>query len=107
QGPVPGALAASLTADPVAWLTAERLNLIAATEVACGTGRYHLAARLARTQAGFHYLHSRHEDAERMWSAVLAAAQKEGDRAAATHARLRLAAVACGCGRHAEALPAV
>lgn len=106
-GPVPGHVAASLTADPVAWLGAERLTLITAAELACAHGCYRLAAHLGRALAGFHYLHSRHEDAKRLWSAVLAAAQAAGDDVTATQARLRLAAVACGCGRHAEALPAV
>jgi len=42
-----------------------------------------------------------------MWAAVLAAADKAGDRVVATHARLRLAAVACEYGRHADAEPLV
>lgn len=106
-GPVLEHVADSLTADPIAWLTAERLTLITAAELACANGRYGLAAHLGRALAGFHYLHTRPEDAERLWSAVLAGAQAAGDELTATRASLRLVAATCGRGRHAQALPAV
>jgi DNA-binding SARP family transcriptional activator len=44
---VPAAVARRLTADPVAWFTAERVNLLAAVERACQAGWLDLAQQLA------------------------------------------------------------
>ncbi len=106
-GRVPEPLAARLTADPIAWFDAERLNLLAAAEGAGAARQYRHAAQLATFQATYHYLHNRFDDAERIWHVVLEAATNAGDHAAAAHAELRIAAVACCRGKHAEAEPAV
>jgi hypothetical protein len=47
---VPAATAERLTADPIAWFTAERVNLQAAIEQACEAGRLELARGLASRQ---------------------------------------------------------
>jgi DNA-binding SARP family transcriptional activator/tetratricopeptide (TPR) repeat protein len=107
EGPVPEPLAARLTIHPVAWFDAERLNLLAAAERASAAGKYRDAAQLATFQATYHYLHSRHEDAERIWHVVFKAATSARDHVAAARAELRIAAVACCRGKHAEAAPAV
>lgn len=107
RGPIPNVVADVLTSDAVAWLRAERLNLLVVAELACRAGDYRLADQLARVLAGFHYLHSQCDDAQRIWTAVLSAADNAGDQATSLHARLRLVAVACGCGRHAHILPEV
>jgi tetratricopeptide (TPR) repeat protein len=62
---VPDTAAARLTADPVAWFAAERLNLLAATRRACepGRGQHELAARLASCQLAFQNYQARFDDA--------------------------------------------
>jgi DNA-binding SARP family transcriptional activator len=102
---VPDAVAARLTADPVAWFSAERLNLLAATRRACqlGRGQHGLAARLASCQLAFQDYQARFDDAEQLWQAVLAAARTAGDLAAAAHATLRLAIVTIWRGRCVDA----
>jgi DNA-binding SARP family transcriptional activator/DNA-binding XRE family transcriptional regulator len=104
---IPDAVAARLTADPVAWFSAERLNLLAATRRACepGRGQHRLAARLASCQLAFQDYQARFDDAEQLWRAVLAAARTAGDLAAAAHATLRLAIVTIWRGRHVDAVP--
>jgi DNA-binding SARP family transcriptional activator/tetratricopeptide (TPR) repeat protein/transcriptional regulator with XRE-family HTH domain len=104
---IPDAVAARLTADPVAWFSAERLNLLAATRRACepGRGQHGLAARLASCQLAFQDHQARSDDAEHLWQAVLAAASTAGDLAAAAHARLRLAIVTIWRGRCVDAQP--
>jgi tetratricopeptide (TPR) repeat protein/DNA-binding XRE family transcriptional regulator len=97
----------NITTDPMAWFTAERLGLLAVLERCCADGDYQAAAQLASFTASFQHLQGRLDDAERMWRAIAAAAQQAGDPGAAARARLRLAAAACGQGRHAEASPMV
>jgi tetratricopeptide (TPR) repeat protein len=104
---IPDAVAGRLTADPVAWFSAERLNLLAATRRACqlGPGQHELAARLASCQLAFQDYQARFDDAEQLWRAVLAAARTAADLAAAAHATLRLAIVTIWRGRHVDAQP--
>ena len=97
----------NITTDPMAWFTAERLGLLAVLERCCADGDHQAAAQLASFMASFQHLQGRLDDAERMWRAIAAAAQQAGDPGAAARARLRLAAAACGQGRHAEASPMV
>ena len=70
---VPDALAKDLTTDPMAWFTAERLNLLAAIERCCSLDRHHAAAQLGSYLASFQYLQGRWDDAERIWGVVIAA----------------------------------
>ncbi len=104
---VPGPVARVLTADPVAWFTAERLNLLATIKRLCAAGDYRRAARLGATIASFLFLQGRGDDAERIWPEVAAAAQRAGDVAGLAQARLRLLVATCEQGRHARALPVI
>jgi hypothetical protein len=76
-------------------------------ERCCAGGYHEAAARLAASMASFQHLQGRLDDAERIWQAIAAAAQHLRDPGAAARARLRLAAAACGQGRHHEARPMV
>lgn len=107
SGDVPETLARRLTADPIAWFTAERLNLLHAIEHACASSKHHLAARLASRLASYQHIQSRPDDTARIWKAILGAARQAGDPAPAAHAELRLAVATCGRGRHAEAAHAI
>jgi transcriptional regulator with XRE-family HTH domain/tetratricopeptide (TPR) repeat protein len=106
-GAIPEPLAKDITADSVAWFTAERLALLAVIERCSATGRHPAAAQLASFLGSFWHLQGRPDDAERAWQMVTAAAEREGDAAAAARARLRVAAAACDQGRHAQASPLV
>ena len=85
-------VARSITADAVAWFTAERLSLLAVIERCCTSGRHQAAAQLAASMASFQHLQGRPDDAERAWRAIAIAAVHAHDAAAAAHAWLRLAA---------------
>ncbi len=104
---VPDEVAKVITADAVAWFTAERLGLHLAVGRWCAAGSYREAAQLARSMASFHYLEGRFDDAERIWQMIAAAAQEAGDLAAGAEAHLRLAAIASELGQHAASRPAV
>jgi tetratricopeptide (TPR) repeat protein/transcriptional regulator with XRE-family HTH domain len=104
---VPDEVAKDITADAVAWFTAERLDLHLAAARCCAAGRYTEAAQLARSMASFHYLEGRFDDAERIWQMIAAAAQEAGDVAGVAEAQLRLAAIASELGQHAASRPAV
>jgi tetratricopeptide (TPR) repeat protein/transcriptional regulator with XRE-family HTH domain len=100
-------LAKNITADPVAWFSAERLGLLAVIERCCATGRHRAAAQLASLLAAFWHLQGRFDDSERTWRMVATAAEQARDTAATARARLRMAAAACGQGRHVQASPLV
>ena len=102
---VPGHIAERLTADPVAWFATERLNLLGAVERACQAGLLDLGQRLAAHQCAYQYLHFRHDDAERSWRTIGIRAKQDGDRAAVSHAAVRVAASLVQRGRSADALP--
>jgi DNA-binding SARP family transcriptional activator len=93
-----------LAADPIAWFSAERLNLMAAARHACATGMYELAARLATHQAAFQFLQGRLDDAEQLWHSVIASAKSGNDRAVTADAELGLVQFMAERGKHAEAL---
>jgi tetratricopeptide (TPR) repeat protein/transcriptional regulator with XRE-family HTH domain len=99
--------AQAITADPVAWFTAERLSLLAIVLRCCADGRHQAAAQLAVHMASFQHLQGRYDDAERVWQVIAGAARDARDPAATARARLRLAAALCGQGRHHEARPMV
>jgi tetratricopeptide (TPR) repeat protein len=104
RGPavIPAELAARLTADPLTWFRAERLNLLAATGWACATGRVGLARELAVRQAGFQYREGRYDDGEQLWRMIAAAAADPHEVALA---EFWLCAVLADRGRHTDALP--
>ena len=100
-------LAKAITADPVAWFTAERLGLHATIGRCCADGRHQAAALLASFMARFQHRQGRPDDAEQVWRMIAAAAHEARDSAASARAELRLAVAICGQGRHAEARPIV
>jgi DNA-binding SARP family transcriptional activator/tetratricopeptide (TPR) repeat protein/transcriptional regulator with XRE-family HTH domain len=102
---VPAAAAMRLTADPVAWFTAERVNLLAAVERACQAGWLDLAQQLASSQCAFWHGQDRYDDAESHWRLVAESAGRLGDQAVAAHASLRVAASLVRRGQAADALP--
>lgn len=101
---LPAEVATALTADPLAWFGAERVNLLAAMERACEARGHAFAARLAHCQPTFQNLQDRHDDSVRMWQGVAVAAEQAGEASAATAARLRLAAATLERGYLADAL---
>jgi DNA-binding SARP family transcriptional activator/tetratricopeptide (TPR) repeat protein len=97
-------LARALTADPLAWFSVERVNLLAATERACQSWGHGLGLRLAYCQTAFQNLQDRHDDSARMWQVVATAARRAGDTSTATAAELRLAAATLEQGYLADAV---
>ena len=100
---LPDTLAEHLTADPIAWFSAERQNLLAAVEQACQAGEIDRARALAAAQCSFHHLQDRHDDAEQMWSVIARAARRCGDLAEGAYAQLRIGASLMGRGYAATA----
>lgn len=96
-----------LAANPIAWFTAERLNLVAATRYTCTVGMHEFAARLAAHQAAFQIFQARLDEAEYLWRSVIAAADSVGDRAARARGELQLVALTAERGKHSEALEAL
>ena len=102
---IPAKDAERLTADPVSWFTTERINLLAAVEQACAAGWLEVARRLASSQCAFQHIEDRHDDAERIWRMIAEWATRSEDRAAITHARLRVGASMVERGLAADAFP--
>jgi len=100
-------LAARVTADPVAWFTAERFHLLEITGWACAHGRYRMAARLAARLRTFQFVQHRVDDADQMWRAIEQAADRAGDIATSSEARFHLAWVMADSGRFADAYAAL
>lgn len=96
-----------LAANPIAWFTAERLNLLAAVRHACATGMHELAASLAAHQAAFQIFQARLNEAEHLWRSVIASAESAGDRATRAHGELHLVQFLAECGKNSEALEAL
>ncbi len=101
---VPAGLVHRLATDPVAWFSAERLNLALATRHACTMGRHALAAQLAAHQATFHFFQARLDEADHMWRSVMAATDSAGDVAGAARAELQLVPITAERGKNAEAM---
>jgi len=66
--PIPAQFAKELTADPLTWFNSERLNLLAAVDLACAAGQFGLARELADAQCAYQHRQDRHDDAERSWT---------------------------------------
>ena len=103
-GVIPEETIRNLTADPLTWFAAERLNLLGVTEDACAAGRYEFAAQLASCQGEFQHLQDRHDEADRMWRAIASAAALAADVPAIADSRLRLGAAAVERGYAREAM---
>jgi transcriptional regulator with XRE-family HTH domain/tetratricopeptide (TPR) repeat protein len=82
--------AARLTADPVAWFTAERPVLLAVIRWACDRGQHQAAARLAACLSAFQFFQHRVDDAEEIWRAIHAAAERVSDAATMLDAEFQL-----------------
>jgi len=104
RGVIPDETARHLTANPLAWFAAERLNLLTVTADACTTGQYDFAAQLALCQAEFQHLQDRHDEVAYMWRAIASAAAAAGDAPVLADARLRLGAAAVERGYAPEAM---
>jgi DNA-binding SARP family transcriptional activator/TolA-binding protein len=104
---LPQEIAADLTADPVAWFSAERLNLRHATALACDRGNPELALQLASNQAAFHHSQARFDEAEQLWRMVNTAARRVSDKLVATHATFGFAVTRALKGYHAEVSPVI
>jgi DNA-binding SARP family transcriptional activator/tetratricopeptide (TPR) repeat protein/transcriptional regulator with XRE-family HTH domain len=103
-GVVPERIAARLTADPIAWFTTERINLLAAATQAGQIGRADLALELATHQCAFHHLQDRYDDAEQLWREVASQAA-QADSAKRTYIELRIGASMLERGHAADAFP--
>jgi DNA-binding SARP family transcriptional activator/DNA polymerase III delta prime subunit len=90
---VPERAAGQLTAEPIAWFTTERINLLNAVEQACAGGRLDLARQLASSQCAFQHIQDRHDEAEQIWRILAAQAEQAGDLDLEVHARLRIGAL--------------
>jgi tetratricopeptide (TPR) repeat protein len=104
---VPPETAGRVIADPVAWFTAERAQLLDVTRWACAHGRYREAAQLASRQVTFQFLHHRVDDTDQLWRAIEQAAERAGDIATSSEARFHLAWVMADGGRYADAIAAL
>jgi DNA-binding SARP family transcriptional activator/tetratricopeptide (TPR) repeat protein len=109
--PAPGSGAPAVAAgfrepaDALAWLEAERVNLVAATERAAAVGRWEAAWRLADAVRP-HLFHGMFfADGRTVAEAGLAAATSAGDLSGQAAARLQLATLLCyGQDRYPEAI---
>jgi DNA-binding SARP family transcriptional activator len=103
---IPQAEAERLTATPIAWFTAERVNLLAAVDQACQAGHLGLARQLASRQCAFHHLQDRYDDAESLWRTIAEYAGKAPELASyRNYAWLRVGAAMVERGQAADALP--
>ena len=103
SGAVPAAEAERLTADPIAWFMAERVNLLAAVERACETDRLDRALQLASHQCAYQHLQDR-RDAERLWRMIADTADRSaGQEGVAAYARLRIGASMAEGGQAVDA----
>jgi DNA-binding SARP family transcriptional activator/tetratricopeptide (TPR) repeat protein len=102
---VPADGAARLTASPVAWFTAERLSLLAATRQAVAAGWPELAVPLADYQLTFQDSQGRIDDAETLWQAIEATAGSADDPALVARAQFMLAVILAWRGQFADAMP--
>jgi DNA-binding SARP family transcriptional activator/tetratricopeptide (TPR) repeat protein len=98
---VPSEAAIRLTADAIAWFSAERVNLLAAVEQACQHGWLPVACRLALHQSAFQHYQCRQDEIERVWRTITDSAEGAGRSAYAT---LRIGASLVDRGRASEAL---
>jgi DNA-binding SARP family transcriptional activator/tetratricopeptide (TPR) repeat protein len=93
-----------LTADPIAWFTAERVSLLAAVDQASRHGLVQRARWLTARQGSYQRLQYRYDDTERLWQQIAYYADRTGDEHMAQYARLGTAMSLLRQGRAADAL---
>jgi tetratricopeptide (TPR) repeat protein/DNA-binding XRE family transcriptional regulator len=100
QGPlaVAAELAAKLVTDPLAWFTAERLNLIEAVHLAERSGWRSLVIQLAICQDSFLFFQDRIDESVQVWGEIVNSPGRSGDSTAFAQARLRYAGALLGRG---------
>jgi DNA-binding SARP family transcriptional activator/tetratricopeptide (TPR) repeat protein len=92
--------AGEITQDPIAWFTAERINLMTAVEQACERGRIELTRALVSCHASFHYLQDRQDESVLMWRKAAVWTDESAD---GVWVRLRLGSSLVERGRPVEA----
>lgn len=101
---IPVECAAGLVADPLAWFTAERLNLLESVRRAY-IGKWHdLAVELALQQSDFQYLQNRMDEAVQVWGEILNVVDRSGNLSVIAQARLRYATWLVERGQAADAM---
>jgi DNA-binding SARP family transcriptional activator len=101
---IPADLARRVAAEPLAWFSAERANLIYMTERACSIGLLELADQLIAFQSTHQFYQGRFVDHERLIRLLAHAAARAGNERVAADTELRLAGLAAHRGDHARAL---
>jgi transcriptional regulator with XRE-family HTH domain/tetratricopeptide (TPR) repeat protein len=97
-------LAEAVVADPLAWFSSERLNLLEAVRLAAAAGNLELAVQLAARQSDFQYLQDRTDEALQMWGEIVHDSIQPADGAIIAEARMRYAVALKDRGLTAEAV---
>lgn len=92
--------AGEVTRDPIAWFTAERINLVTAVDQACERGRIDMARALISHHGSFHLLQDRQDESELLWRKATVWTDDSVD---GVWARLRLGSSIVEGGRPVEA----
>jgi DNA-binding SARP family transcriptional activator len=101
---IPSDLAYRLAADPLAWFSAERANLIFMTERACSTGMLELANQLIAFQSTYQFYQGRFDDHERLVHLLAETAGGTGNASIVADTELRLAGLAAHRGDYPQAM---
>jgi DNA-binding SARP family transcriptional activator len=101
---IPGDLERRVAAEPLAWFSAERANLIYMTERACSVGLLELADQLIAFQSTYQFYQGRFVDHERLIRLLAHAATNAGNARVVADTELRLAGLAAHRGDHARAM---
>jgi DNA-binding SARP family transcriptional activator len=101
---IPADLARRVAAEPLAWFSAERANLIYMTERACSAGLLELANQLIAFQSTYQFYQGLFADHERLLQLLADAAGSSGHDRVLADTELRLAGLAAHRGDHARAM---
>lgn len=101
---IPQDEAERLTADAIAWFTAERANLLTAVERELQVGNLPAAVRLAVRLRAFQHLQHRYDDSRQLWQTIADTAEQVADPVLAACARVRVGAALVQRGQAADAL---
>jgi DNA-binding SARP family transcriptional activator/tetratricopeptide (TPR) repeat protein len=101
---VPGDLAQRLVADPLAWFSAERANLIYMTERACSAGLLELANQLIAFQSTYQFYQGRFDEHERLLHFLDETARSASNERVIADIELRLAGLAAHRGDYQSAM---